>query len=38
MVDAAMALLERRGMPAERIHFDKFTITASADEGAALPR
>ncbi len=38
MVDAAMALLERRGLPAERIHFDKFTITASADEGAALPR
>jgi propane monooxygenase reductase component len=31
MVDAAIALLERRGVPEERIHFDKFTITAEAE-------
>jgi propane monooxygenase reductase subunit len=27
MVDAAIALLERRGVPESRIHFDKFTTT-----------
>ncbi len=32
MVDAALALLERRGVATHRIFFDKFTITASADE------
>ena len=37
MVDASMALLERRGIPADRIFYDKFTITASA-EGVAGPR
>jgi propane monooxygenase reductase subunit len=36
MVDAALALLERRGVPAHRIFFDKFTITASADERATV--
>ena len=30
MVDAAIASLERRNIPAEHIYFDKFTITASA--------
>ena len=29
MVDAAIALLERRGVPESRIHFDKFTTTAA---------
>ncbi len=38
MVDAATALLERRGVAPDRIYVDKFTITASADEGAALQR
>ena len=38
MVDAATALLERRGVPPDRIYVDKFTITAGADEGAALQR
>ena len=28
MVDAAMALLERKGVPTSQIHFDKFTTTA----------
>lgn len=28
MVDAAIALLERKGVPESRIHFDKFTTTA----------
>jgi propane monooxygenase reductase subunit len=28
MVDAAIALLERRGCPESRIYFDKFTTTA----------
>jgi propane monooxygenase reductase subunit len=32
MVDAAMALLLRRGAPEARIHFDKFTTTAKAEE------
>jgi len=32
MVDAAIAMLERRGVPEDRIHFDKFTITAEAEE------
>jgi propane monooxygenase reductase subunit len=36
MVDAALALLERRGVPAHRVFYDKFTITASADSSAAL--
>jgi propane monooxygenase reductase subunit len=36
MVDAATELLERRGLPADRIYVDKFTITAAADEGAVL--
>ncbi|GAC1422216.1 MAG: 2Fe-2S iron-sulfur cluster binding domain-containing protein [Candidatus Velthaea sp.] len=30
MVDAAIATLERRNIPTDRIYFDKFTITASA--------
>jgi propane monooxygenase reductase subunit len=30
MVDAAIALLERRGCPESRIYFDKFTTTADA--------
>ena len=38
MVDAAIALLERRGMPAERIYFDKFTTTASPDVALAQRR
>ncbi len=38
MVDAAIALLERRGIAPDRIYVDKFTVTASADEGAALHR
>jgi propane monooxygenase reductase subunit len=37
MVDAAIALLERRGIPPERIYFDKFTTTASP-ELALAPR
>jgi hypothetical protein len=36
MVDAATALLERRGVAPDRIYVDKFTITAGAEEGAAL--
>jgi propane monooxygenase reductase subunit len=38
MVDAAMALLERRGVPPERIYFDKFTTTASPDMALAQRR
>jgi propane monooxygenase reductase subunit len=38
MVDAATALLERRGLSADRIYVDKFTVTAGADEGAVLQR
>jgi propane monooxygenase reductase subunit len=38
MVDAAIALLERRGVPAERIYFDKFTTTASPDLALAQRR
>lgn len=30
MVDAAIATLERLGVPSQRIFFDKFTVTASA--------
>ena len=29
MVDAAIALLERRGVPEAHIYFDKFTTTAA---------
>jgi propane monooxygenase reductase subunit len=32
MVDAATELLLRRGAPEARIHFDKFTTTADAEE------
>lgn len=32
MVEAAIALLDARGVPAERVHFDKFTTTANPDE------
>jgi propane monooxygenase reductase component len=38
MVDAAIALLERRGIPPERIYFDKFTTTASSDVALAQRR
>jgi propane monooxygenase reductase subunit len=38
MVDAAIALLERRGIPPERIYFDKFTTTASPDMALAQRR
>jgi propane monooxygenase reductase component len=38
MVDAAIALLERRGIPSERIYFDKFTTTASPDAALAQRR
>jgi propane monooxygenase reductase subunit len=38
MVDAAIALLERRGIPPERIYFDKFTTTASPDLALAQRR
>lgn len=38
MVDAAIALLERRGVPPERIYFDKFTTTASPDLALAQRR
>ncbi len=38
MVDAAIALLERRGIPPERIYFDKFTTTASVDLALAQRR
>lgn len=38
MVDAALALLERRGIPPERIYFDKFTTTASPDVALAPRR
>jgi propane monooxygenase reductase subunit len=38
MVDAAIALLERRGIPPERIYFDKFTTTASPDRALAQRR
>jgi len=38
MVDAAIALLERRGIPPERIYFDKFTTTASPDAALAQRR
>lgn len=36
MVDASMALLERRGIPSSRVFYDKFTITASAEGVAGL--
>jgi propane monooxygenase reductase subunit len=32
MVDAAIALLIARGVPEDRIHFDKFTTTAETEE------
>jgi propane monooxygenase reductase subunit len=32
MVDAAIAMLERRGVPESHIYFDKFTTTAFAEE------
>jgi propane monooxygenase reductase subunit len=38
MVDAAIALLERRGIPTERIYFDKFTTTASPEAALAQRR
>ncbi len=38
MVDAAIALLERRGLPPERIYFDKFTTTASPEAVLAQQR
>lgn len=38
MVDAAIALLERRGIPTERIYFDKFTTTASPETALAQRR
>jgi propane monooxygenase reductase subunit len=34
MVDAATELLLRRGAPESRIHFDKFTTTADAEESS----
>jgi propane monooxygenase reductase subunit len=38
MVDAALALLVSQGVPEERIFFDKFTITAEAEEvSSSLP-
>jgi propane monooxygenase reductase subunit len=33
MIDAALALLESRGVPQEQIHYDKFTVTAASDNG-----
>jgi propane monooxygenase reductase subunit len=30
MIDAALELLESRGVPQEQIHFDKFTVTAES--------
>jgi propane monooxygenase reductase subunit len=33
MIDAALALLESRGVPQEQIHYDKFTVTAPSDNG-----
>jgi propane monooxygenase reductase component len=35
MVDAGLELMARKGMPAERVHYDKFTTTASAEEEEA---
>jgi propane monooxygenase reductase subunit len=32
MIDAALALLESAGVPREQVFFDKFTITAKADD------
>jgi propane monooxygenase reductase subunit len=34
MVDAAIDLLTRRGVPEAQIHFDKFTTTAEAEESS----
>jgi propane monooxygenase reductase subunit len=34
MVDAGIELFKAKGVPAERIHYDKFTTTASAGEEA----
>jgi hypothetical protein len=30
MIDAALELLESRGVAQEQIHFDKFTVTAES--------
>jgi len=38
MVDAAIALFERRGIPPERMFFDKFTTTASPELALAQRR
>ena len=38
MVEAAIALLERRGVPESRIYFDKFTTTAAGGERGAMAR
>lgn len=32
MVDAALPLLESMGVPGEQVFYDKFTITAAADD------
>ncbi|MDQ6877906.1 MAG: 2Fe-2S iron-sulfur cluster binding domain-containing protein [Candidatus Dormibacteraeota bacterium] len=36
MVDAGIELMARKGVPAERVHYDKFTTTASAGEEEAV--
>jgi hypothetical protein len=35
MVDAAIELLVRRGVPEGQIHYDKFTTTADSEESRA---
>ena len=35
MVDAGIELMARKGVPPERVHYDKFTTTASAEEEEA---
>lgn len=35
MIDAAVPVLEMKGVPEDHIHFDKFTVSADADEGGA---
>jgi hypothetical protein len=37
MIDAALALLESRGVPQEQIHYDKFTTTAAPTEEEGTP-
>jgi hypothetical protein len=32
MVDAGLELMARKGVPPERVHYDKFTTTASPEE------